>query len=181
MPFAKFQSVLLITGYFFSNGTGRRTSTSSSHLDCQQLHSSSTSLAKLCTGLLIMFSFSTLSITSTISSYSMIPTQSSLGPSRHIAAWRRTPRSGRMDGLSISQELNSILIKWSLVYLKTNMIGQLMQYNDYSPLVQSLIVRSRNSSASFHSAPGLFLLVDLSSAISSIYSNVCHTYTPCYA
>src|SRR5579859_6793836 len=75
-----------------------------------------------------------------------------------------------MDGLLISRELNSILIKWSLVYLKTNMIGQLMQYNDYSPLVQSLIVRSRNSSASFHSAPGLFLLVDLSSAISSIYS-----------
>src|SRR5579859_6587811 len=174
-PFAKFRSVLSITGYFFSNGTGRCTSTSSSHLDCEQLHSSSTSLVKLCTGLLIMFLVSTWSITWTISSYSMIPTQSSLGPSRHILAWQRTPRSGRTDGLSISRELNSILIKWSLVYLKTNMIGQLMQYNDYSPLVQSLIVHLRNSSASFHSAPGLLLLVDLSSAISSIYSNVCHT------
>src|SRR5579859_7737001 len=56
-PFARFQSVLLITGYSFSNGTGRCTSISSSHLDCEQLHSSSTSLAKLCTGLLILFSF----------------------------------------------------------------------------------------------------------------------------
>src|SRR5579859_5213700 len=177
-PFARFQSVLSITGYFFSNGTGRCTSTSSSHLDCEQLHSSSTSLAKLCTGLLIMFSVLTWSITWTISSYSKILTQSSLGPSRHILAWQRTPRSGRTDRLSILWELKSILIKWSLVYLKTNMIGQLMRYNDYSPLVQSLIVHSRNSLASFHSAPGLFLLVDVSSAISSIYSNVCHTYTP---
>src|SRR5579859_3303056 len=177
-PFVRFQSVLSITGYFFSNGTGRCTSTSSSHLDCEQLHSSSTSLVKLCTGLLIMFSVLTWSTTSMISSYSMIPTQSSLAPSRHILAWRRTPRSGRMDGLSVLWELHSILIKWLLVYLKTNMIRQFMQYNDYSLRVQSLIVRSRNSSASFHSAPGLFLLVDLSSAISSIYSNICHTYTP---
>src|SRR5579859_1150384 len=177
-PFARSQSVLSITGYFFLNGMERFTSISFSHSDCAQRHFSSIFSAKLCigssNGYIVSISYTTWTITSS----SMTLTRSSLAPLRPISAWQRIPKKEWMDGSSTSQELNSIPIRWSHVYLKTNTTEQQAEYSDYSPLAQSLIVPSRNFSAFFRSVLELFPWDDPSSAISSTYSNGCHISTP---
>src|SRR6266496_1441838 len=151
MLFTSFQSVLLITGYSFLNGMESYMWISSFHLDYALHLSFSTSSARDYIGLWTGYSVEILFIIWMISYWSMIQILSSLVPLPHILVSPRTARKGKMDGLSTSQALNSILISCRHAYQWTSIIEQWKVYKGYSYLALSHTAHTKTSLDSSHS------------------------------